>query len=85
MVDAYAAAPPEEAHASDNCTSSMAGKRWVVRERHSPRLCPSCGASLARQENACWRCGALWIIRAQAGGPRHPGFLPGPLPTRQSR
>jgi hypothetical protein len=27
MVDAYAAAPPEEAHAPDHSASSMAGKR----------------------------------------------------------
>ena len=32
-----------------------------MRERHFPRLCRSCEAPMARQEDACWRCGALWV------------------------
>ena|SRR5215218_10150394 len=31
-----------------------------MRERHFPRLCRSCRAPMARQEDACWRCGAPW-------------------------
>ena len=31
-----------------------------MRERHFPRVCGSCQAPMARQENACWRCGTLW-------------------------
>jgi hypothetical protein len=32
-----------------------------MRDRHFPRLCHSCQAPMARQENACWRCGANWV------------------------
>lgn len=28
--------------------------------RHFPRLCGSCGAPMARQEDSCWRCGVVW-------------------------
>jgi hypothetical protein len=28
------------------------------RSRHTPRLCRSCSAPLASQEDDCWRCGA---------------------------
>jgi hypothetical protein len=38
-----------------------------MRERHFPRLCRSCQAPMARQENACWRCGTQWASEA---GPR---------------
>ena len=31
-----------------------------MRERHFPRLCRSCQAPMARQEDACWRCGERW-------------------------
>jgi hypothetical protein len=31
-----------------------------MRDRHFPRVCRSCAAPLARQENACWRCGTDW-------------------------
>jgi predicted amidophosphoribosyltransferase len=31
-----------------------------VRERHFPRVCRSCRAPMARQEDACWRCGTEW-------------------------
>jgi len=37
-----------------------------MRDRHHPRLCRSCGGPMARQEDACWRCGALW---AKGGRP----------------
>jgi hypothetical protein len=29
-----------------------------MRERHLPRLCRSCHGPMARQDDACWRCGA---------------------------
>jgi len=32
-----------------------------MRDRHFPRLCLSCGAPLARQEDTCWRCGTAWL------------------------
>jgi hypothetical protein len=28
-----------------------------MRDRHIPRLCRSCQAPMARQEDACWHCG----------------------------
>jgi len=31
-----------------------------MRERHSPRLCRTCRAPMARQEDTCWRCGTPW-------------------------
>ena len=31
-----------------------------MRERHRPRVCRHCRAPMARQENACWRCGTEW-------------------------
>jgi hypothetical protein len=30
------------------------------RERHFPRLCQSCQAPMAVQEDNCWACGATW-------------------------
>jgi hypothetical protein len=47
-----------------------------MRDRHIPRLCGSCQAPMARQEDRCWRCGAQWAseetpptrLRAIAGG-----------------
>jgi hypothetical protein len=38
-----------------------------MRERHFPRVCGSCRAPMARQEDACWRCGTQW---ASEDGPR---------------
>jgi predicted amidophosphoribosyltransferase len=32
-----------------------------MRDRHLPRLCRSCEAPMARQEDTCWRCGAEWV------------------------
>jgi hypothetical protein len=29
-----------------------------MNNRHRPRLCRSCQAPMARQEDACWKCGA---------------------------
>jgi hypothetical protein len=31
-----------------------------MRDRHFPRVCGSCRAPMARQENMCWRCGTSW-------------------------
>jgi predicted amidophosphoribosyltransferase len=31
-----------------------------MRDRHFPRLCGRCHAPMARQEDACWRCGTRW-------------------------
>ena len=47
-----------------------------MRNRHFPRLCGSCRAPMARQEETCWRCGARWVsedaprtaLRVIAGG-----------------
>jgi hypothetical protein len=47
-----------------------------MRNRHFSRLCRSCQAPMARQEDSCWRCGARWAsedvppttLRAIAGG-----------------
>lgn len=47
-----------------------------MRDRHLPRVCGSCQAPMARQEDACWRCGAQWasedvprtVLRVIAGG-----------------
>ena len=47
-----------------------------MRERHFPRVCRSCRAPMARQEDTCWRCGTQWAyedaprptLRVIAGG-----------------
>jgi hypothetical protein len=31
-----------------------------MRDRHLPRLCRSCDAPMAGQEDSCWKCGAGW-------------------------
>lgn len=31
-----------------------------MRNRHFPRVCGHCHAPMARQEDACWRCGTQW-------------------------
>ena len=36
-----------------------------MRERHFPRVCHSCRAPMARQEDACWRCGTQWASEDQ--------------------
>ena len=33
-----------------------------MRDRHFPRLCRSCQAPRAGQEDDCWRCGAPWVM-----------------------
>jgi predicted amidophosphoribosyltransferase len=32
--------------------------------RHVTRLCGSCDAPMARQEETCWQCGAAWTAGA---------------------
>jgi hypothetical protein len=32
-----------------------------MRHRHVPRLCRSCQAPMARQDDACWRCDTEWV------------------------
>jgi len=34
-----------------------------MRERHFPRVCRSCAAPMARQEDTCWSCEAAWDYR----------------------
>ncbi len=42
-----------------------------MRNRHFPRLCTSCQAPMARQEAACWSCGAVWAEDVRPSrGPR---------------
>ena len=36
-----------------------------MRDRHFPRLCSHCDAPMARQQDACWRCGTLWASEQQ--------------------
>ena len=36
-----------------------------MRERHFPRLCRTCRAPMARQEDTCWRCGTRWGAEAE--------------------
>ena len=56
-----------------------------MRDRHFPRVCRSCQAPMARQEDTCWRCGTRWAseeeprtaLRVIAGGARTP--VAGPL------
>jgi hypothetical protein len=38
-----------------------------MRERHFPRLCRSCDAPMARQEDTCWSCEAAWDYRSARG------------------
>ena len=43
-----------------------------MRDRHIPRLCRSCTAPMARQQDTCWRCGVEWSTNA----PSHPAADP---------
>lgn len=36
-----------------------------MRDRHIPRVCRSCRAPMARQTDACWRCGTDWATERQ--------------------
>lgn len=39
-----------------------------MRDRHIPRVCRSCGAPQARQEDACWQCGTDWAAKGERKG-----------------
>ena len=48
-----------------------------MRNRHFPRVCSVCHAPMARQEDACWRCGSHWssdgaALRLISGGASPP-------------
>ena len=47
-----------------------------MRDRHLPRLCRSCDAPMARQEDACWSCEAAWDYGRSAPGPAVIGRAP---------
>lgn len=38
-----------------------------MRDRHVPRLCRSCDGPMARQADACWRCGTRWATEEEEG------------------
>jgi hypothetical protein len=40
-----------------------------MRDRHFPRLCRSCEAPMAREEDSCWRCAAAWDYRSARQSP----------------
>jgi hypothetical protein len=40
-----------------------------MRDRHLPRICRSCDAPMAGQDDACWKCGASWDYRLSARNP----------------
>jgi hypothetical protein len=49
-----------------------------MRDRHLPRLCHSCHAPMARQEDICWQCGTRWATEDR---PRTPlRVIPGGAP-----
>ena len=58
-----------------------------MRERHFPRVCRTCHAPMARQEDTCWRCGTRWAsedgprttLRVIAGGAQRDRFDPMPV------
>ena len=50
-----------------------------MRDRHLPRLCRACRAPMARQEDACWRCGTQWATEDRPRTPLH--VIPGGAPT----
>jgi hypothetical protein len=39
-----------------------------MRDRHFPRLCRKCDAPMARQTDACWRCGTRWVDKSVPTG-----------------
>ena len=50
-----------------------------MRDRHLPRLCRACHAPMARQEDACGRCGTQWATEDRPRTPLH--VIPGGAPT----
>ena len=57
-----------------------------MRDRHRPRLCRSCDAPMARQEDTCWSREAAWDYRhATRFGRRSTGRDRRPLGAEGSR
>jgi predicted amidophosphoribosyltransferase len=54
-----------------------------MRNRHFPRLCASCQAPMARQQDACWRCGAQW--GSEQRPPTTLRVIPGAAPAQVDR
>jgi hypothetical protein len=42
-----------------------------MHDRHLPRLCRTCNAPMAGQEDSCWKCGAAWDDRLAPRNPVH--------------
>jgi hypothetical protein len=40
-----------------------------MRDRHLPRVCRHCQGPMARQDDACWRCGTQWETEATEDAP----------------
>jgi predicted amidophosphoribosyltransferase len=51
------------------------------RNRHLPRLCTSCGAPLAAQQDTCWSCAAQWSEESDAPQARLRLVASPPAPT----
>ena len=51
--------------------------------RHSPRLCTSCGSPMACQQDTCWNCAAPWSQEPDAPRARLRlvGSSPAPAPA----
>jgi len=47
-------------------TGSLSIGERLRRNRHFPRVCTSCRAPMACQEEECWRCGEAWAQEPQA-------------------
>jgi hypothetical protein len=68
-----------------------------MRGRHFPRLCRSCDAPMARQQDTCWSCAAAWddrpapqrtppVVRnGHAPHPRSADQPPGPVVIGEAR
>jgi predicted amidophosphoribosyltransferase len=54
-----------------------------MRNRHFPRLCRSCEAPMACQEDTCWNCGAVWDYRSEQRNASR--VIPGPHAGRPDR
>lgn len=52
-----------------------------MRDRHLPRLCRSCLAPMARQEDECWHCGAAWSKDARPSPSPSPRAGAAPRPV----
>ena len=50
-------------------TDTLSTGERLRRNRHFPRLCASCQAPMARQQDTCWHCTATWV--AEPATPPH--------------